>query len=52
MSSWATSSSWRIRFQRMFDMSNDSDKFRTRAELESRGFTLEGNIFVEGEDES
>ena len=50
MSSWATSSSWRIRFQRMFDMSNDSDKFRTRDQLESRGFTLEGNHFVKQDD--
>ena len=27
-------------------MSNDSDKFHTRDQLESRGFTLEGNSFV------
>ena len=34
----------------MFDMSNDSDKFRTRDELEARGFTLEGNIFEKREE--
>ena len=31
-------------------MSNDSDKFRTRDQLESRGFTLDGNRFVRGEE--
>ena len=31
-------------------MSNDSDKFRTRDQLEARGFTLEGNIFVKRDD--
>lgn len=29
-------------------MSNDSDKFHTRDQLEARGFTLEGNQFVRG----
>lgn len=43
---------WGIKFQLMFMMNTDSDKFHTREELEARGFTLEGNIFVEGEDES
>lgn len=31
-------------------MSNDSDKFHTREELESRGFTREGNHFVRGDE--
>ena len=37
---------WDIRFSTMFHMSNDSDKFRTREELEAQGYTLEGNHFV------
>ena len=37
---------WNIRFFTMFHMSNDSDKFRTRDELESAGYELVGNIFV------
>jgi len=37
---------WGISFLRMFDMSNDSGLFRTRAELESAGFALQGNHFV------
>lgn len=40
---------WGIRFQRMFDMSNDSHLFRTRDELLSQGFELHGNIFEGGE---
>lgn len=29
---------WPVRYVRMFDMTNDSDKFLTRAELEQQGF--------------
>jgi len=36
---------WKIRFQRMFDMSNDSHLFRTRDQLEAQGFELQGNVF-------
>jgi len=36
---------WKIRFQRMFDMSNDSHLFRTPVQLETQGFQLQGNIF-------
>jgi hypothetical protein len=39
---------WGISFLRMFDMSNDSHLFRTRAELEAEGWRLEGNVFVRG----
>ncbi|MCC6362200.1 MAG: N-6 DNA methylase [Bryobacterales bacterium] len=39
---------WGIRFQRMFDMSNDSHQFRTREQLESQGFEPAGNVFVRG----
>jgi hypothetical protein len=41
---------WGVSFMRMFDMANDSHYFRTRDELESDGWTLQGNIFVKGEE--
>ncbi len=43
---------WGITFATMFHMTNDSDLFRPREELESDGFTLRqpGNHFVKGED--
>lgn len=37
---------WGMRFMAMFHMANDSGLFRTRAELGSAGWTLEGNRFV------
>ncbi len=37
---------WGVRFLRMFDMSNDSGLFRTRTELEAKGYRLVGNVFV------
>lgn len=36
---------WGIKFNRMFDMSNDSHLFCTREQLEADGWQLEGNIF-------
>ena len=36
---------WGIRFDRMFDMSNDSHLFRNREQLEADGWKLEGNVF-------
>ena len=36
---------WGIRFERMFDMSNDSDLFVGREDLEADGWILEGNVF-------
>ena len=36
---------WGISFLRMFDMSNDSNLFKNKEELESEGFTLDGNKF-------
>lgn len=39
---------WGISFMRMFDMANDSYLFRTREELESADYQLEGNIFSNG----
>ena len=42
---------WGISFMRMFDMSNDSHLFKTRAELEAMGYRLQGNRFVRDEDD-
>ncbi len=36
---------WGLRFVRMFDMANDSRLFRTRAELASAGWRLDGDRF-------
>jgi hypothetical protein len=41
---------WGVAFLRMFDMSNDSHLFRTRAELAGAGFRLVGNVFVRGKE--
>jgi hypothetical protein len=41
---------WGIKFMRMFDMSNDSGLFRTREQLESEGWVLNGNIFEKGDE--
>ena len=41
---------WGISFQAMFHMANDSDLFATRAALLEKGFKLEGNVFVKGEE--
>lgn len=43
---------WGIKFNRMFDMSNDSHLFRTQEELEAEGWELHGNIFVRPDDGS
>lgn len=39
---------WGIRFMAMFHMANDSHLFKTKAELEQAGYTLDGNHFVRG----
>jgi hypothetical protein len=36
---------WGIKFSTMFHMSNDSHLFRTREQLETEGWRLQGNIF-------
>lgn len=41
---------WGVSFMRMFDMSNDSNLFRTEDEMRDAGFTLKGNRFVKGEE--
>ncbi|MEU1378725.1 Eco57I restriction-modification methylase domain-containing protein [Streptomyces albidoflavus] len=40
---------WGITFKRLFDMTDDSDLFRTRDELEREGWELHGNVFAMGE---
>ena len=42
-------SPWRIRFASMFHMSNDSDKFRTFAQLTAAGAKRDGSNFVLGD---
>ena len=37
---------WGIRFKRLFDMTDDSDLFRTRDRLEREGWRLDGNVFT------
>jgi hypothetical protein len=39
---------WGVEFTRLFDMSNDSDLFRTREQLDRDGWTLRGNVFERG----
>jgi hypothetical protein len=42
---------WGVTFkQGLFNMTSDSGLFRTRAQLEADGWTLEGNIFTRGPD--
>ncbi len=41
---------WGISFQTMFHMSNDSNLFETYSNLIEKDYTLEGNVFVKGED--
>jgi hypothetical protein len=37
---------WGITFKRLFDMTDDSDLFHTREELDSRGWRQRGNVFT------
>ncbi|MFK0249510.1 Eco57I restriction-modification methylase domain-containing protein [Amycolatopsis azurea] len=39
---------WKIASKRLFDMTDDSDLFRTREDLEAAAWTLNGNIFTQG----
>ncbi|MFH9083800.1 Eco57I restriction-modification methylase domain-containing protein [Streptomyces sp. NPDC017673] len=36
---------WGIAFKRLFDMTDDSDLFRSREQLEAEGWELRGNVF-------
>lgn len=39
---------WGIAFKRLFDMTDDSDLFRSRERLEAEGWELRGNVFARG----
>ncbi|MGW3229168.1 Eco57I restriction-modification methylase domain-containing protein [Kitasatospora sp. NPDC001095] len=41
---------WSISFKNLFNMTDDSDLFRTQEALESEGWELRGNVFVRGEE--
>lgn len=41
---------WGVRFFTMLHMSNDSHLFQTREDLKGKGFDLDGNVFVKGEE--
>jgi hypothetical protein len=41
---------WGMVFKRLFDMTDDSDLFRTRERLEAEGWELHGNVFERGEE--
>ena len=41
---------WGVEFQRMFDMTNDSELFRTAEELEADGWRRDREIFSKGDD--
>jgi len=41
---------WNVSFSRMFDMSNDSNLFRTKEQLEVEEYILEGNVFYKDSD--
>ena len=41
---------WRISFKNLFNMTDDSDVFRTREQLEAEGWELTGNVFVRCEE--
>lgn len=44
--STTSGSRWQITFKRLFDLTDDSDLFRTREALEVVGWELDGNVFV------
>ncbi|MFE9691909.1 Eco57I restriction-modification methylase domain-containing protein [Micromonospora sp. NPDC005806] len=39
---------WSITFKNHFNMTDDSDLFRTREQLEAEGWQLHGNVFIRG----
>jgi hypothetical protein len=41
---------WRISFKQFVNLTDDSDLFRDRAELEEEGWTLEGSVFTRAEE--
>jgi hypothetical protein len=44
----ANGNRWQIRFKNLFNVADDSDIFYTKDQLESEGWTLQGNIFIKG----
>ena len=40
---------WKITFKNHFNMTDDSDVFRAREQLESAGWRLDGNVFTHGD---
>ena len=47
---WPEQNPWGVKFSTMFHMSNDSGHFRTRDQMESDGWELDGNVFVCGDE--
>ena len=41
---------WGVHFSQMFNMTSDSGLFRTREQLQSEGWQLEGNVFFRGDE--
>lgn len=41
---------WKISFKRLFDLTDDSDLFYSRDDLECDGWKLSGNVFIRGAD--
>jgi hypothetical protein len=41
---------WGITFKNLFNMTDDSDIFRTREQLESDGWELHGNVFIRSDE--
>ncbi|WP_326642318.1 N-6 DNA methylase [Streptosporangium sp. NBC_01755] len=41
---------WGITFKNFFNMTDDSDLFRTRDQLEAQGWELRGNVFIRGKE--
>ena len=39
---------WGIRFFRMFDQTNDAEKFHTAEQLQGKRFRLDGNVWIKG----
>ena len=44
------SNPWKLSFQAMLHMANDSGLFHSEEELEADGWTLDGNVFMRGND--
>ncbi|MDY0168721.1 MAG: N-6 DNA methylase, partial [Thermoguttaceae bacterium] len=47
-----TGNPWGVRFKRMFDQTNDAERFHDAADLGAKGYRREGNRFVTGRGKS